>query len=105
MLLHCCLAQAPLSKLAEDSDLHVRELAFAARQYAVATAENPADFDALYNQGLVLQELSGKLTAGSPEQAAMLRQVGAHAAFDNTHIHQIHFASVFLTGILSVMPS
>lgn len=67
--------QAPLSKLAEDSDLHVRELAFAARQYAVATAEQPTDFNALYNHGLVLQELSTKLPAASADQAAMLRQV------------------------------
>jgi hypothetical protein len=52
----------------------VRELAYAARQYAVATTDNPADFDALYNHGLVLQELSGKLPAASSEQAAMLRQ-------------------------------
>jgi hypothetical protein len=67
--------QAPLSALAEDADLHVRELAFAARQYAVATAEQPDDYDALYNHGLVLQELSGKLQQASAEQAAMLRQV------------------------------
>ncbi|WIA29190.1 hypothetical protein OEZ86_011701 [Tetradesmus obliquus] len=65
---------APLSALAEDPDLHVRELAFAARQYAVATAEQPDDYDALYNHGLVLQELSGKLQQASAEQAAMLRQ-------------------------------
>eukprot|EP00882_Tetradesmus_deserticola_P029949 GHRQ01033586.1.p1 GENE.GHRQ01033586.1~~GHRQ01033586.1.p1 ORF type:complete len:292 (+),score=102.29 GHRQ01033586.1:299-1174(+) len=65
---------APLSALAEDSDLHLRELAFAARQYAVATAEQPDDYDALYNHGLVLQELSGKLQPASAEQAAMLRQ-------------------------------
>lgn len=71
-----CAVQAPLSQLAEDPDLHVRELAFAARQYAVATAEHPGDYDALYNHGLVLQELSGKLPAASAEQAAMLRQVG-----------------------------
>jgi hypothetical protein len=69
---HC---QAALGALAEDSDLHVRELAFAARQYAVATAEQPDDYDALYNHGLVLQELSGKLQQASAEQAAMLRQV------------------------------
>lgn len=53
----------------------MRELAFAARQYAVATATNPGDYDALYNNGLVLQELSGRLPAGSSEQAGMLRQV------------------------------
>jgi hypothetical protein len=73
----CCTwcVQAPLSALAEDADLHVRELAFAARQYEVATAEQPDDYDALYNHGLVLQELSGKLQQASAEQAAMLRQV------------------------------
>ncbi|KAF8072959.1 HLB1 [Scenedesmus sp. PABB004] len=65
--------QPPLAALAEDADLHVRELAFAARQYAVATAEQPGDFEGLYNHGLVLQELSGKLPPGSAEQAAMLR--------------------------------
>jgi hypothetical protein len=54
----------------------VRELALAARQYALATAGQPQDHDALYNHGLVLQELSGRLQAGSAEQAAMLRQVG-----------------------------
>lgn len=68
--------QPPLNQLAEDADLHVRELAFAARQYAVATADNPTDYDALYNHGLVLQELSGRLPAGSAEQAGLLRQVG-----------------------------
>jgi len=67
--------QAPLNRLAEDPDLHVRELAFAARQYAVATAENPGDYDGLYNHGLVLQELSGRLPAGSADQAGLLRQV------------------------------
>jgi hypothetical protein len=41
----------------------------------VATAEQPDDYDALYNHGLVLQELSGKLQQASAEQAAMLRQV------------------------------
>jgi hypothetical protein len=53
----------------------VRELAFAARQYAVATAEDPGDYDALYNHGLVLQELSGRLPAASADQATMLKQV------------------------------
>eukprot|EP00879_Flechtneria_rotunda_P021099 GHRR01022228.1.p1 GENE.GHRR01022228.1~~GHRR01022228.1.p1 ORF type:complete len:452 (+),score=168.60 GHRR01022228.1:388-1743(+) len=65
---------APLDQLSEDSDLHVRELAFAARQYTVATAENPADYDALYNHGVLLQELSGKLPAASADQTALLRQ-------------------------------
>lgn len=69
------LLQPPLAQLSEDPDLHVRELAFAARQYAVATAENPKDYDALYNHGLVLQELSGRLPAASADQASMLRQV------------------------------
>lgn len=72
---HQSVLQAPLDQLAEDPDLHVRELAFAALQYALATAENPAHFDALYNHGLVLQELSSKLPAASAEQASMLRQV------------------------------
>lgn len=53
----------------------MRELAFAARQYAVATAEDPCDYDALYNHGLVLQELSGRLPAASADQATMLKQV------------------------------
>jgi len=79
VLLQLCFpalpCQPPLDQLSEDPDLHVRELAFAARQYAVATAENPRDYDALYNHGLVLQELSGRLPAASAEQAAMLRQV------------------------------
>ena len=65
-----------MAQLSEDPDLHVRELAFAARQYAVAKASSPGDYDALYNHGLVLQELSGRLPAGSTDQASMLRQVG-----------------------------
>lgn len=71
----CCLLQSPLQALAEDADLHVRELAFAARQYATAIAEDPHDYDALYNHGLVLQELSNKLPGASKEQVQFLRQV------------------------------
>ena len=67
----------PLAALSEDPDLHVRELALAARQYAAALATTPGDYDALYNHGLVLQELSGRLPAASPEQAAFLREACA----------------------------
>jgi hypothetical protein len=72
-----CCTQPPLAQLAQDADLHVRELAFAARQYTGASGADPADYDSLYNHGLVLQELSGRLPAASAEQAAMLRQVRA----------------------------
>lgn len=71
----CYLPQPPLAQLSQDPDLHVRELAFAARQYAGASGADPADYDSLYNHGLVLQELSGGLPAASAEAAAMLRQV------------------------------
>ena len=47
--------QSPLQALSEDTDLHVRELAFAARQYAAALAGAADDYDSLYNHGLVLQ--------------------------------------------------
>ncbi|KIZ04070.1 hypothetical protein MNEG_3883 [Monoraphidium neglectum] len=47
--------QSPLQTLAQDPDLHVRELAFAARQYALSLAHAPKDYDSLYNHGLVLQ--------------------------------------------------
>eukprot|EP00877_Chromochloris_zofingiensis_P000186 jgi/Chrzof1/10168/Cz04g31140.t1 len=67
-------SKSPLQALAEDADLHVRELAFAARQYATAIAEDPHDYDALYNHGLVLQELSNKLPGASKEQVQFLRQ-------------------------------
>lgn len=75
----CCnvIPQPPLDTLASDPDLHVRELALAARQYAAASAAGaPTDHDTLYHHGLVLQELAGRLQQGSADQAAMLRQVG-----------------------------
>lgn len=67
-------SQSPLQALAQDQDLHVRELAFAARQYATALSRSPDDYDALYNHGLVLQELSGRLEAASSDQISFLRQ-------------------------------
>jgi len=70
-----CPPQTPLQVLTEHSDLHVRELAFAARQYAIATASTPGDHDALYHHGLVLQELSAKVPPGSEDQIAFLKQV------------------------------
>jgi hypothetical protein len=79
LLLTRCVAplllQPLLAQLSEDPDLTCRELSFAARQYEVATAQAPGDYDALYNHGLVLQELSGRLPAASKEQAMILRQV------------------------------
>jgi hypothetical protein len=39
----------------EESDFVLKDLAFAAQQYAVALETNPNDFDTLYNYGLVLQ--------------------------------------------------
>lgn len=86
----------------EELDYHIRELAFAAKQYAGATADNPNDFDALYHHGLVLQELASKLQdwdakTGSTQteqisflqqacqlyQSALNIQPNAHAALYN----------------------
>ncbi len=78
--------QSSLQSLAEDSDLHIRELAYAARQYATATAENCQDYDALYNHGLVLQELAGKLASGCADQVAFLRQVGTGLSAVANHV-------------------
>lgn len=58
----------------DDIDYHVRELAFAAKQYSDTAHDRPADYDTLYNHGLVLQELAGKMANGSREQVMFLRQ-------------------------------
>lgn len=55
LILCKCLVQTPLEQLTEHSDLQVRELAFTARQYGTATAQDPSDYDAYYHHGLVLQ--------------------------------------------------
>jgi hypothetical protein len=68
--------QSTINNLAGDNDLHVRELAFAARQYASANPSDPKDYDGHYNHGLVLQELSGKLPPGSTDQVNFLKEVG-----------------------------
>ncbi len=82
--------QTPLYQLTLDQDLHVRELAFAAFQYAATTAEHPNDYDALYNHGLVLQELSGRMPTSSADQIGLLRQVSfAVALMTWAHAHHM----------------
>ncbi|KXZ54112.1 hypothetical protein GPECTOR_5g214 [Gonium pectorale] len=61
-----------------DGDLLLRELALAANQYSsledASEGTSGQDFEVLYNHGLVLQELAGKVPAGSPEQLQLLKQ-------------------------------
>lgn len=59
----------------EDIEPHTRELAFAAKQYAVACDQNPNNYDTLYNHGLVLYELASRVPARTPEQMSLLHQV------------------------------
>lgn len=62
-----------------EGDLQLRELALAANQYASIEATagpGSSDYDVLYNHGLVLQELAGRLPQNPHEQLALLRQVG-----------------------------
>uniref|UniRef100_A0A061R3J5 Uncharacterized protein n=1 Tax=Tetraselmis sp. GSL018 TaxID=582737 RepID=A0A061R3J5_9CHLO len=53
-------AQIPLPPLSvrEVQDARSRELMFAAKRYSAAFIDNPNDFHAVYNHGLVLQELA-----------------------------------------------
>ena len=46
-----------------------------ADQYEAVSASGSADYDALYNHGLVLQELAGKIPMNQPEHAKLLQQV------------------------------
>ncbi|GLC41926.1 hypothetical protein PLESTF_000101200 [Pleodorina starrii] len=62
---------------ASESDLVLRELALAANQYQKAeAAAGPSgqDFETLYNHGLVLQEMAGKLHSSPADQLKLLQQ-------------------------------
>lgn len=59
----------------KSADHSTRELAFAAQRYAKAAQRNSADFEAIYNHGLALQELASRVTSSRDEQTRLLQQV------------------------------
>lgn len=54
-----------------------RELAFAVKMYAAASEQSgyAHNYDLQYNHGLVLQEMAGKMAAGSPDHIRLLQEV------------------------------
>ncbi|CAL8468113.1 g7652 [Coccomyxa elongata] len=58
----------------KSADHSTRELAFAAQRYAKAAQRNSADFEAIYNHGLALQELASRVTSSRDEQMRLLQQ-------------------------------
>ncbi|KAK9803421.1 hypothetical protein WJX72_010561 [[Myrmecia] bisecta] len=97
----------------EGADHHVRELAFAAQRYAKAAQRDTADFDAVYNHGLALQELATRLGAAPSDQLRLLNQAcqryeaawrlreSSHAALYNWGVALSDIARVVKAGHLT----
>ena len=56
-------------------DPRSRELNFAAKRYSAASIQNPNDFHAIYNHGLVLQELAGIKGRRTADHERLLKEV------------------------------
>lgn len=65
---------APAIDLPASADADTRELAVAAQRYAEAASEDAADFEAVYNHGLALQELATRSSSDPVRHFQLLTQ-------------------------------